>query len=648
MKRKSRSDGKPPQIDRLESRSYLSAASFSGPTFVTDLNSITGIATADLANKGHQDLVVAGVAAGTSNSEVGIYLSKNGAFATPTIIPVNGVTGGVAIGDFLGNGHQDVAVVDATSETLSVLLNDGAGNFSQGVGAGIGGVGGDTGLVSADFNQDGKQDLAVVEPNDSSVGVFFSVDDNTGSNVDTIGRFVSESTISVPSASKVVVGDFNHDGFPDLAILSSANPNSVYIALNDGHGNFSTTTSYAVGSGIQITDLSVADFNGDGLPDLAVIGTEGSSGAAAVLLNQGGGVFSATPSFTTSSLASGPLLSAVGTFTGSGHQDIASISSSGALDILAGDGTGNFAPVQHVFTTELTSPQTQVVAGDFVGNGRPDLAFISSTSGGFGVLLNTTGGAIVTPPPTNTTLSPLTPVLSGALPSVSVVAGQKIKPFHQKIVLTNTGSTTINGKVTVSLSLSSTTTAVTGAAPVASLTIKRLILKAHRTRAILLTVRSLPATASGPLFLVAVVTDPQSLQNSSASAKTLTAVAPTVDLSGSFTHLPASLFAGKVNTLAFNVINSGTIPAVGQLEYKVFLSKSGVIDSNSILLADVTRGRGAIRPGVPLRLRLSKVIKQLPAGGYFAIVQLDPKNVFHDIKLTNNTFVSAAPAIPAS
>ena len=69
---------------------------------------------------------------------VGVYLNQNGSFGTPTLLPFSGTPAGIAAGDFLDNGHQDIAVVDSSSNTLDVFLGDGAGNFTPGVGASLG------------------------------------------------------------------------------------------------------------------------------------------------------------------------------------------------------------------------------------------------------------------------------------------------------------------------------------------------------------------------------------------------------------------------------------------------------------------------------------------------------------------------------
>jgi hypothetical protein len=240
----------------------------------------------------------------------------------------------------------------------------------------------------------------------------------------------------------------------------------------------------------------------------------------------------------------------------------------------------------------------------------------------------------------------LTPTLLGAAPTSPIVAGVKIAPIHEKVELTNTSASTISGPVTLSLLLSPDTAGSTVDPIAATLSIRRLVLKAHKSKTETLTIKSLPTSANGSLYLIALVADPAQLQNSAASSNALTAVPATVDLSGSFTSLPTSIRLAHPTALAFSVTNAGTVPATGQLEFQVYLSESGSIDSSALLIADVTRPRGSIKPGRPLKIRLSKTIRQAPAGNYFLIVQLDPKNVFNDSNIANNTIVSAQPPIP--
>jgi hypothetical protein len=113
----------------------------------------------------------------------------------------------------------------------------------------------------------------------------------------------------------VVVGDFNRDGKPDLAVsmLGSA---TVSVALGNGDGTFGPATGFAAGS--SVWNLAVGDFNLDGIPDLAV--TNPDSATVSVLLGTGTGAFGAPMSFATDRDPEGGL--AVGDFNGDGQLDL--------------------------------------------------------------------------------------------------------------------------------------------------------------------------------------------------------------------------------------------------------------------------------------------------------------------------------------
>ncbi len=622
-----------PMIDRLESRSYMSIT-FAAPTFSTGVDSVTGIATGSLKNNGLADVVVAGIKPGSTPAQavVGVYLNKGGgSFDAPTVFNFNGSPGGVALGDFLNNGRLDIAVIDSTNNTLNVFLNNGSGGFTPGVGAGIGGTGGATAVATGDFNGDGKSDVVVVDGPNNTVAAFISRGDEFAS-------FVGGSTVSVPTPTRVVVADFNGDGHPDLAIASGASPGAIYIAINDGNANFGTPASYAIGTDIQaVTDLAVADFTGDGHPDIVGLGTQAGTniGVAGVLPNNGNGTFGAVVS---NSVSSGAVAVGAADLAGTGHIDIASIISTGGLDFVQANGAFlGFDAAQHVFTTELGATGNQAVTPDINGDGKPDIAFLSA-AGGFGVALNTSGGNF--PPPVTNFTSPLVPVVAGVLPTTPVVAGVKTRPIRQRVTVTNTGTTPIDGKVIINLLLSSSKTGNAGDPTVAQFVRNRLKFNRGQSRTFIMTVRQLPASAVGPFFLVAQVTDPTQQINAGSSSAAISVVAPTVDLSGNFVLIPATAQVGRRANLAFNVTNAGTIPALGLLDAKVFASQNGIIDANSVQLADVPR-HISIGAGKTLRLRLTKPFPAAPAGPYFLIVQLDPANVLHDVNISNNVLISA-------
>src|SRR5919106_2684548 len=105
-----------------------------------------------------------------------------------------------------------------------------------------------------------------------------------GPNYFPVGNFASPVSVAV--------ADFNVDGRRDLAVANTGSSN-VSVLLGNGSGSFGTATSFA--AGIRPTSVAVGDFNGDGKPDLAV--TNSGSGNVSVLLGSGTGSFGAATNF---------------------------------------------------------------------------------------------------------------------------------------------------------------------------------------------------------------------------------------------------------------------------------------------------------------------------------------------------------------
>ena len=214
----------------------------------------------------------------------------------------------------ISGGQSDLIVANQADNTISVLMGNGDGTFQPAVNLPTGRA--PTGLAVADFNNDGKLDLAVTNQNDNTVWIFLGNGDGT------FARPVSYPTGQAPVF--VTSGDFNGDNVVDLAIANNGaatatnSGDSVSILLGNsvGDGTFGPTTSFPAGTGP--TSIAVADFNVDGRPDLAV--TAQSDNAVALLLGLGDGTFSP---FFELPVGTNPLSSVTDVFTSSGQPDLA-------------------------------------------------------------------------------------------------------------------------------------------------------------------------------------------------------------------------------------------------------------------------------------------------------------------------------------
>ena len=186
--------------------------------------------------------------------------------------------------------------------------------------------------------------------------------------------FSTATAVDIAAPSSVAVGDFDGDGKLDLAVANS-NSGTITILKGDGAGNFTEFqgSPFSVGSGAGSEPFSIAvgDFNGDGNLDLAVANFH--DGTVAILLGDGTGFFSPAPTPIVT-VGSGPYSIAAGDFLGNGKLDLA-VANSGdsTVSILVNDGTGKFTPAATPTVAVGYSPLS-VAVGDFLGNGKLDLA----------------------------------------------------------------------------------------------------------------------------------------------------------------------------------------------------------------------------------------------------------------------------------
>jgi hypothetical protein len=190
----------------------------------------------------------------------------------------------VAVGDFNGDNAPDLAVANASSNTVSVLLDTTAPNASTATFAAqqtfpVGSS--PQNVAVGDVNLDGTPDLVVANSNSSTVSVLL---DTTAANAST-ATFAAQQTFPVGSFPvSVAVGDFNGDNAPDLAVANFSSSN-VGVLLNTLHNTITATSgtpqSTPIGTAFP-TPLAVhvADGLGQPLPGVTVTFTAPTSGAS--------------------------------------------------------------------------------------------------------------------------------------------------------------------------------------------------------------------------------------------------------------------------------------------------------------------------------------------------------------------------------
>ena len=313
------------------------------------------VAAGDFDGDGNADLVVGN----WFSDNISILLGNgNGTFAAavPPTYTVGTSPTFVAVGSFNTNidSYPDLVVVNSATDDVSVLLGVGDGTFASSVNYGVGTA--PISVAIGDFSGDGKQDLAVANSTDISIllgngsGAFAAVVPtttagtspmavavgyfNTGTNLDLAvanydshnvsillgnGNGTFAAAVNYPVGTNpvsIAVGDFNNDGKTDLAVANLGS-DDVSILLGNGDGTFQPAVNYPVGTSPQ--SVVACNFYGVGsLIDL-VVANSGSDNVS-VLIGLGDGTFAPAVNFPAGTT---PMSAVVGNFAGSGSRDIA-------------------------------------------------------------------------------------------------------------------------------------------------------------------------------------------------------------------------------------------------------------------------------------------------------------------------------------
>jgi sugar lactone lactonase YvrE len=241
------------------------------PQVTYPVGSPVGLGVMDLNHDGIADIV----AADYYNNSVSVLLgNSDGTFKPAVTYPAGNTPQTLAEGDFNNDGNIDLAVGNVGDGTVSVFLGNGDGTFQAQVTHFVG-SGGPGGLQVGDLNSDGNADIAVANSSLGNVGVLLGNGD---------GTFQPQVTYAVGTDPiGLVIADFDGDGKLDLSV-GNGGQNSLYqsILLGNGDGTFQPQLTFPTGNFPYGT--AVGDFNGDGYPDMAI--SNWNDGTATILLSQ--------------------------------------------------------------------------------------------------------------------------------------------------------------------------------------------------------------------------------------------------------------------------------------------------------------------------------------------------------------------------
>jgi hypothetical protein len=410
-------DGKPDILWRSSSGLTVDVAlgngdgTFQSPALISGLSGRIA-AVADFNNDGKLDLGVAvpscngayctfafGVQLGNGD---GTFQSIGPQIAIPPTKVYTPYSVGIAVGDLNGDGRMDVVYAIDFNQIVGTLIGNGDGTFTYGSSYGVGNGGGPNGIAVADLNGDHKLDIVEGQ----LPGLLLSVLIGHGD-----GTFAAASAFEVtPSVGIPVTADFNGDGKPDLALLSQSAiaifldtpnglvqtgnfsngltetpgffaaadlkhdgkqdlligaPGNTVVFIGNGDGTFGSPLNLSGCGGTNATVQGLGDFNGDHIPD--VISTGG--GLLYICLGKGDGTFGAPTQYLA---GSGPGQVAIGDFNGDGKLDVA-VASPTEIGLLLGNGDGTFQPVTIPISYGKNNYVYNLAAADVNLDGKLDI-----------------------------------------------------------------------------------------------------------------------------------------------------------------------------------------------------------------------------------------------------------------------------------
>jgi hypothetical protein len=377
------------QLNSISTPVNFTMTSIDSGDYATD-----SIISGDFNNDGVLDLVTINV------TSVSFYKGLGGGKYAPAVQQAltadYGGGGPIFAADFNGDGKLDLAVSYgyAGGNSVVILLGNGDGTFKQGTNITV--PGNANTIALADFNGDHKPDIAVSDGQDNLTWIYLGNGDGTFklSNTQPYGGY------------SLVAGDFNADGKQDLAFASGNGGSTVGMFLGNGNGTFAAPIIATI---TWVSSLAVGDFYNNRIQSLVALGGAGGSGDAYIysLRYSKGLLYVENQNLIGTFSAGGPYNVTAGDLNGDFKFDIflsgGNQNSSAFSAYMLGNGNGTFQTLQYPPNNSAGINALFPFIRDLNSDSRHDVGLAWNTMGisGAEILIDTNATTNCAPPPAN-------------------------------------------------------------------------------------------------------------------------------------------------------------------------------------------------------------------------------------------------------